>query len=58
MALEGCRCPVCRLYVDGADVLRRLTEPPKPLPPDQQKLLDQIVRDAYAKTQPANGEVK
>lgn len=55
MALEGCRCPVCRSFVDGEEVMRRLTAPPPRLPPDQQALLEQIVRDAFAKTQPLNG---
>jgi hypothetical protein len=47
--LKGCRCRVCRMYSDGEEIARMLREPPKALPPDQQALLNKIVREAWEK---------
>jgi len=58
MALDGCRCVECRRFVSGEKLLQLINATPKPLPPDQQDTLEQIVRDAYAKTKPLNGEGK
>lgn len=51
MPLNGCRCRLCRQYQDLADVRRDLEKAAVPLQEKHQRLLDEIVRDAFERMQ-------